>query len=75
MSAMNKKIADILAEHRRLKAATKENRREMMQVAVEVMGIGQQEAMQMNLEPLLDGYLIGQGVSQEWRGIGAKEAA
>lgn len=75
MSATNKKIADLLAEHRRLRAAAKENRSEMLRVAVEIVGLGQQEALQMNLETFLDGYLIGQGVSQERRGVNVKEAA
>ena len=70
MSALNKRIADLLAEHRRLKAEAKNNRREMMEVAVEHLGIEQKEALQMNLEPLLDGYLVGQGVHQSWRGVG-----
>ena len=75
MSATNNKIADLLAEHRRLRVAAKENRSEMLRVAVEIVGLGQQEALQMNLETFLDGYLIGQGVSQWRRGANVKEAA
>ena len=36
-------------------------------ITVEHLGVDQREAMQMNLEPLFDGFLIGQGVMQKWR--------
>lgn len=64
---INKQIADLLVEHRRLKVAARVVRTEMVRIAVAHLGVDQQDAMQMNLEPLLDGYLIGQGVVQEWR--------
>ena len=67
MSATNKRIGDILGEYRRLKAAIRENRAEMIMVAVDVLGINQNEAMKMPLDVLLDGYLIGQGVHQNNR--------
>ena len=67
MSALNKRVADLLAEHRRIKEEQKALRGRMLEVAVEHLGIDQREAMQMNLEPLFDGYLIGQGVMQKWR--------
>lgn len=67
MSALNKRVADILAEHRRMKEEQKALRGRMLEVAVEHLGVDQREAMQMNLETLFDGYLIGQGVMQKWR--------
>ena len=67
MSTLNKRVADLLAEHRRMKEEQKALRARMLEVAVEHLGVDQREAMQMNLEPLFDGYLIGQGVMQKWR--------
>ena len=67
MSALNKRVADVLAEHRRIKEEQKALRGRMLEVAVEHLGIDQREAMQMNLEPLFDGFLIGQEVMQKWR--------
>ncbi len=67
MSALNKRVADLLAEHRRIKEEQKALRGRMLEVAVEHLGIDQREAMQMNLEPLFDGFLIGQEVMQKWR--------
>lgn len=67
MSALNKRVADLLAEHRRMKEEQKALRTRMLEVAVEHLGVDQREAMQMNLEPLFDGFLIGQGVMQKWR--------
>ena len=67
MSALNKRVADLLAEHRRMKEEQKALRGRMLEVAVVHFGVDQREAMQMNLEPLFDGYLIGQGVMQKWR--------
>ena len=67
MSALNKRVADLLAEHRRIKEEQKALRGRMIEVAVEHLGIDQREAMQMNLEPLFDGFLIGQEVMQKWR--------
>lgn len=67
MSALNKRVADLLAELRRMKEEQKALRGRMLEVAVEHLGVDQREAMQMNLEPLFDGYLIGQGVMQKCR--------
>ncbi len=67
MSALNKRVADLLAEHRRMKEEQKALRARMLEVAVEHFGVDQREAMQMNLEPLFDGFLIGQEVMQKWR--------
>lgn len=67
MSALNKRVADLLAEYRRMKEEQKALRARMLEVAVEHLGVDQREAMQMNLEPLFDGFLIGQGVMQKWR--------
>ena len=67
MSALNKRVADLLAEHRRMKEAQKALRARMLEVAVEHLGVDQREAIQMNLETLFDGFLLGQGVMQKWR--------
>lgn len=67
MSTLNKRVADLLAEHRRMKEEQKALRARMLEVAVEHLGVDQREAMQMNLEPLFDGFLIGQEVMQKWR--------
>ena len=67
MSALNKRVADLLAEHRRMKEEQKALRARMLEVAVEHLGVDQREAMQMNLEPQFDGFLLGQGVMQKWR--------
>lgn len=75
MSALNKRVADLLAEHRRMKEEQKALRARMLEVAVEHLGVDQREAMQMNLEPLFDGFLIGQGVMQQWRQPESKETA
>ncbi len=37
--------------------------------------LDQREAMQMNLEPLFDGFLLGQGVMQKWRQPKGEETA
>lgn len=66
--ARNQEIAALLCEHRRLKAALRGVRAEMVQVAVEHLGLDQRDALQADLPVLLDGYLIGQGVKQKWRG-------
>lgn len=73
MTTLNRRITDLLAEHRRLKAEIKSNRGEMIKVAVEHLGVEQKDALQMHLEPLLDGYLVGQGVHQSWRKAGAEQ--
>ena len=75
MSALNKRVADLLAEHRRMKEEQKALRVRMLEVAVEHLGVDQREAMQMNLEPLFDGFLLGQGVMQKWRKPEGEETA
>ena len=75
MSALNKRVADLLAEHRRMKEEQKALRGRMLEVAVEHLGVDQKEAMQMNLEPLFDGFLLGQGVMQKWRRPEGEETA
>ncbi len=47
----------------------------MLEVAVEHLGVDQKEAMQMNLEPLFDGFLLGQGVMQKRRQPEGEETA
>ena len=53
---------------------TKKNARklrvEMLRVAVEELGMAQDEALQANLDVFLDGYLLGQGMMQSWRKTG-----
>ena len=75
MSALNKRVADLLAEHRLLKEEQKALRGRMLEVAVKHLGVDQKEAMQMNLEPLFDGFLLGQGVMQKWRQPEGEETA
>ena len=75
MSALNKRVADLLAEHRRMKEEQKALRGRMLEVAVEHLDVDQKEAMQMNLEPLFDGFLLGQGVMQKWRQPEGEETA
>lgn len=67
----NLEIAGLLREYALAKNKTKEVRAEMMRVAVEELGLEQKEAQQANLETFLDGYLVGQGMMQSWRNIGA----
>lgn len=66
----NAEIAGLLVEYRKLKARTKEMRTELVRVAVEELGMEQQDAAGMDLAVFLDGYLVGQGMQQGWRNIG-----
>jgi hypothetical protein len=62
-------IADLLARYRVNRERQKALKDEMVRVAVEVLGLPQEEAVKKyeRLEFILDGYLIGQGMQQEWR--------
>jgi hypothetical protein len=62
-------IANLIAEYREAKARQQLIREEMVRVAVEVLGLPQEEAIKKSdrMESILDGYLIGQGMRQEWR--------
>jgi len=71
MMVKNSEIAGLLRDYQQAKNKTKELRAEMMRVAVDELGMEQKEAQQANLETFLDGYLVGQGMQQSWRNIGA----
>ena len=64
----NIEIADLLCELREAKARVKEIKTELIEIAVNDLGISQFEAIKHpNLESLVDGYLIGQGFIQSGR--------
>ena len=60
-------IADLLADFRHSKEMQREIRAELVRVAVEVLGIPQAEAVKSDVYAMLDGYLIAQGMRQEYR--------
>ena len=62
-------IADLLAEYRDNRERQRILKDEMVRVAVEVLGLPQDEMVKKadRIDMLLDGYLIGQGMRQEWR--------
>lgn len=62
-------IADLLGEWRENKERQRVLRDEMAKVAVEVLGLPQDEVTKhlSDMPALLDGYLIGQGMRQKWR--------
>lgn len=62
-------VADMLAEYRRAKVRAKEIRTEMVKFVVEELGMDQQEASQLEIYAFLDGYLVGKGMAQTWRGL------
>jgi len=63
-------IADLLGEWRENKARQRVLRDEMARVAVEDLKLPQENVTKnlYDLPALLDGYLIGQGKRQKWRG-------
>jgi hypothetical protein len=63
----NGDIADLLADYRRAKNETSRVRAELVRLAVEEMGVPQQDALKMSLDTFFDGYLVGQCVRQSWR--------
>ena len=60
-------IADILADYREAKDRQRVAREDMVRVAVEILGLPQEEAVKADLYALLDGYLIGQGMTKAYR--------
>ena len=62
-------IADLLGEWRENKERQRVLRDEMARVAVEDLGLPQEEVTKRmaDLPSILDGYLIGQGMRQKWR--------
>ena len=60
-------IADLLADYRDAKGRLQSVRADMVEVAVDILGLPQEEAVKTDLYALLDGYLIGQGVSPSYR--------
>lgn len=60
-------IADMLAEHRRMKNLVKQIRAEMIELAVNEFGMEQQDAINMDLAAFFDGYLVAKGMQQSWR--------
>jgi hypothetical protein len=64
-------IADLLADYRETKERQKVLKEDMVRVAVEELGMDQQEAIRKadQLYVFLDGYLVGQGVQQSWRNM------
>jgi hypothetical protein len=70
MTLTNTEIADLLSDYRRTRALMRELKGEMLRVAVEQLGMDQTEAREHQIDDFLDGYLVGQGVQQNWRKIG-----
>ena len=62
-----KLIADLLADHRAAKREIAVIRSELITIAVEDLGIPQSEAIKTDLYVLFDGYLIANGIKQEYR--------
>jgi hypothetical protein len=67
----NSGLAALLSELNSAKAHVKRVKDKLVPVAVETLGISQEEAVKnYNLEYLLEGYLIGQGVDKSlWRRV------
>jgi len=61
------RISDLLADHRRAKREIAIIRSELIEIAVEELGIPQTEAIKTDLYVLFDGYLIANGIKQEYR--------
>jgi len=62
----NYQISALLRHFQQTKTNVRDFRVEMLRVAVEDLGMEQNEALQANLEVFLDGYLVGQGMMQSW---------
>jgi hypothetical protein len=62
-------IADILSEWRDNKERQRVLRDEMAHIAVQDLGLPQDEVTKRinDIPALLDGYLLGQGMRQKWR--------
>jgi ribosomal protein L10 len=65
----NQEIADLLRSYARAKTSVRYLRVTLMRIAVEQLGMDQQEAKDINIEVFFDGYLVGKGVMQSWRKI------
>lgn len=65
----NSGVAALLSELNSAKAYVKRTKEKLVPVAVEVLGFSQEEAIKhYNLEHVLEGYLIGQGVDKSlWK--------
>ena len=66
----NYQISALLRHCQQIKKRTRDLRLELSRVAVEELGMEQNEALQANLEVFIDGYLVGQGMMQSWRKCG-----
>lgn len=69
-SMINYQISALLRHSQQTKKRTRDIRLELSRVAVEELGMEQNEALQANLEVFIDGYLVGQGMMQAWRKCG-----
>ncbi|MBT9169108.1 MAG: hypothetical protein DDT19_02460 [Syntrophomonadaceae bacterium] len=68
----NVDIADLLGDYRRARALVRTLRTEMMQFAVEELGVEQSEILHTNIEVFLDGYLVGRGMRRSSHGTDPK---
>ena len=66
----NYQISALLRHCQQAKNNARDLRLELLKVAVEELGMEQNEALQANLEVFIDGYLVGQGMMQPWRKCG-----
>jgi hypothetical protein len=63
----NTEIADLLRDYAAARAEVKEIKIELIKAVVS-LGISQEAALEIGpYEVFLDGYLVGQGVIQDWR--------
>ncbi len=69
-SITNYQISALLRHGQQTKKRTRDLRLELSRIAVEELGMDQNEALQANLEVFIDGYLVGQGMMQSWRKCG-----
>ena len=65
----NAAIAAILHKHQANKEEARVLKVELMRIAVEELGMEQEEAKRTDLVTFLDGYLVGKGFMQTWRNI------
>lgn len=63
----NYQISALLRHFQQTKKEVRNLHVDMLRVAVDELGMEQNEALQANLEVFLDGYLVGQGMMQSWR--------
>ena len=69
-SMSNYQISALLRHCQLTKTKSRQLRLELLRVAVEELGMEQDDALQANLEMFIDGYLVGQGMIQSWRKCG-----